>query len=126
MSIVLPTKPIPSATQDPKNLIIFGLPKAGKTTALAQLPNNLILDLEDGSDYVEALKVKAHTVREIQEVCKAIKDAGCPYDFITIDTITALEDIAKSYALNLYKKTPAGMNDTITTDVLTIAHGAGC
>lgn len=27
MSIVLPTKPIPSITQDPKNLIIYGVPK---------------------------------------------------------------------------------------------------
>lgn len=27
MSIVLPTKPIPSVTQDPKNLIIYGVPK---------------------------------------------------------------------------------------------------
>lgn len=27
MSIELPTSKIPAATQDPKNLIIFGLPK---------------------------------------------------------------------------------------------------
>lgn len=25
--VTLPTKPIPAETQDPKNLIIFGLPK---------------------------------------------------------------------------------------------------
>lgn len=126
MAISLPTKPIDAVTQDPKNLIIFGLPKAGKTTALSTLPNNLILDIEDGSDYVSALKVKANNVKEIKEVCEAIKEAGCPYDFITIDTVTALEDLAKPLALALYKKTPAGMNDILTKDVLTIAHGAGC
>ena len=125
-SIKLPTQPIDAVTQDPKNLIIFGLAKAGKTTSLAQLPNNLILDLEEGSDYVQALKIKASSVKEIKEICTAIKEAGCPYDFITIDTITALEDMAKPLALALYKKSPAGMNDALTKDVLTIAHGAGC
>lgn len=27
MAITLPTKPVPAETQDPKNLILFGLPK---------------------------------------------------------------------------------------------------
>lgn len=31
-------------TQNPKNLIIFANPKAGKTTSLAQLPDCLIVD----------------------------------------------------------------------------------
>lgn len=124
-NITLPTKPVAAETQDPQNLIIYGLAKVGKTTALAQLPNNLILDLENGSNYVSALKYKVNSVKEIKEVCEAIKEAGCPYKFITIDTITALEDMAKPLALALYKKTPAGMNDVLTKDVLTIAHGAG-
>lgn len=33
--------------------------------------------------------------------------------------------MAKPVALALYKKTPAGMNDVMTKDVLTLAHGAG-
>lgn len=45
MAIQLPKNKIPAETQDPKNLIIFGLPKVGKTTILALLENNLILDL---------------------------------------------------------------------------------
>lgn len=44
MSLVLPTAPIPAVTQDPKNLILYGVPKVGKTTTLSVLPNNLILD----------------------------------------------------------------------------------
>lgn len=43
--IELPKTKIPAETQDPKYLILFGLPKVGKTTALASLENNLILDL---------------------------------------------------------------------------------
>lgn len=37
MSIVLPTVKVPAETQDPKNLILFGLPKVGKTTILSTL-----------------------------------------------------------------------------------------
>lgn len=34
MSIVLPSKPIPSVTQDPKNLIIYGMPKINTSRAV--------------------------------------------------------------------------------------------
>lgn len=120
----LPVKPVPAATQDPKNLIIYGVPKIGKTTLLATLDNNLIIDLEDGSDYISALKVKVHNVRELLELCKAIKEAGKPYKFITIDTVTALEDIAEPLALKLYKDSPQGANYA-GTDILNVPHGAG-
>lgn len=41
MAIVLPTEKIKALTQNPKNLILFGLPKVGKTTLLSTLPNCL-------------------------------------------------------------------------------------
>lgn len=104
--IELPKTKIPAVTQDPKNLIIFGLPKVGKTTILSTLENNLILDLEQGSDFVSALKIKVNSLKELREVCKAIKDAGKPYDFITIDTITAIEEMAKPVAIALYQASP--------------------
>ena len=58
MSIVLPTKKVKVERVNPKRLIIYSKPKTGKITAFAGLKNNLILDLENGSEYVEALKVK--------------------------------------------------------------------
>lgn len=42
--IELPKQKLPKVTNDPKNLIIYGLPKVGKTSLLATLDNNLILD----------------------------------------------------------------------------------
>jgi GTPase SAR1 family protein len=124
MAIVLPTEKIKAVSQNPKNLILFGLPKVGKTTLLSVLPNCLILDLEDGSDYVEALKVKVKTVEDILEVCRQVKKAGNPYEFIAIDTITALEDICGSLAIRLYQDTALGKNYE-GTNILTLPNGAG-
>ena len=106
MAIELPKTKIPAETQDPKYLILFGLPKVGKTTILSTLENNLILDMENGSTYVDALKVKITSLKDLKEVCKAIREVGNPYKYITIDTITAVEEMAKPLAINLYQQSP--------------------
>lgn len=41
---LLPTKKSEKKIDNPRNLIMFGLPKVGKTTTLANLPDNLIID----------------------------------------------------------------------------------
>lgn len=106
--IKLPTKKIKAAQQSPKNLIIFSKPKVGKTSLLAELPDCLILDLEEGSDYVDAMKLKATSVEEIKAIGEEIKKAGYPYKYIAVDTITALETICIPYAEKLYSKKPMG------------------
>ena len=45
------------------------------------------------------------------------------YKFITIDTVTALEEFVKPLALNMYKKTPAGAN--YNGDILNAPMGIG-
>lgn len=124
MAIELPKTKVKAIQQDPQYLIVFGKSKIGKSTALAALPNNLIIDLEGGYDYIDALKVEAKTIQDLKEIAKAIKDAGCPYKYITLDTITALEDIAKPLALKLFLDTPAGSKFT-GKDVLDAPMGAG-
>ena len=57
----LPTKVIKAARKSPKNMIIYGPPKIGKTTSLSQLEGCLIIDLEDGSDMIDALKIKVNS-----------------------------------------------------------------
>lgn len=123
MSITLPTKPVPAKIQDPKRLIIFSKPKRGKTTALANLPNCLIVDTERGSDYINALKVQINSIQDINDLCKELKTAGYPYDFIALDTITMLEDVCKPLALKLYQATPAGAN--YTGDIINAPNGSG-
>lgn len=124
MSIVLPTSKVKAERVNPKRIVIYSKPKTGKTTAFAGLENNLILDLENGSDYVDALKVKISSLQQLLDTGKAIKEAGCPYKYVTVDTVTALEDMIMPLAIKLYKQTPMGKNfdgDTVTT----LPNGAG-
>jgi len=124
MGIVLPTTKIKAERVNPKRIVIYSKPKTGKTTAYAGLDNNLILDLENGAEYVEALKIKITSLQELLDAGKAIKEAGRPYDYVTIDTVTALEEMIMPLAIKLYRQTPMGKNfdgDTITT----LPNGAG-
>ena len=124
MSIVLPTKKVKAERVNPKRIVIYSKPKTGKTTAYAGLEDNLIIDLENGADYVEALKVKVSSLQELLDTGKAIRAAGNPYKFITIDTVTALEDMIMPLAIKLYKATPMGKNFDGDT-VVTLPNGAG-
>jgi energy-coupling factor transporter ATP-binding protein EcfA2 len=106
--IVLPMTKVFAETKSPKNLIIFSKPKVGKTTLLSHLENCLILDLEDGSDYVDAIKLKARSVEDIRAIGKAIKEAGYPYKYVAVDTITALEEMCIPFAEEMYSKSSMG------------------
>jgi len=108
--LILPFTPIKATVKNPKNLIIFSKPKVGKTSLLATLPDCLIIDLEEGSDYVDALKVQANSIAGIRKIGEAIIKAGKPYKYIALDTITKLEDICIPYAEELFSKSPMGKN----------------
>jgi hypothetical protein len=110
MGIVLPKSRVAPESLSPKNLIIFSKPKTGKTSLLSELPDCLILDLEGGTKYLNAMKVEANTFEEIREVGNAIKEAGNPYKIIAVDTITALEEMVIPYAEALYSRSPMGKN----------------
>jgi len=110
MGIILPTAKVAPSHKSPKNLIIFSKPKIGKTSLLSTLENCLILDLEGGTKYLNAMKVEAKTFEEIREIGKAIKEAGNPYKYIAVDTITALEEMIIPYAEQMYSKSPMGKN----------------
>jgi len=120
----LPTQKTAASVVDPKKLIIYSKPKTGKTSLLAALDNNLIIDLENSADYFDSMHIKINNVDELMDLIKSIIAAGKPYKYITLDTLTKLEDIALPYALKLYKATPMGASFK-GTDVLTLPNGAG-
>ena len=124
----LPKKKIKASRKSPKNMIIYGAPKIGKTTVLSQLDDCLIIDLEDGSDMVDALKVKVTSLKELGEAGKAIHEANKPYKYVAIDTISKLEEWCELDAKVLYMQTPMGKNFDVKNpgaSVLSLPNGAG-
>jgi hypothetical protein len=104
--LVLPTEKNKPKVQNPRFLIIFGKPKSGKTTLLSTLDNCLIVDLEGGSEFLEALSVQARSVADLGEIANAIrakiKETGTnPYKYIAIDNATRLEEMCLPYAATL-------------------------
>ena len=127
--VTLPTIKLPATSTNPKFLVLYGKEKVGKTSALAQLENNLIIDLEGGSTFIEAMAVQARTINDLGEIAQAIraKNAEVGHNFykhITIDNATDLEEICLSYAATLYRQQPLGKTWK-GDDVRTIPQGAG-
>lgn len=127
--LVLPTEKNKPKVQNPRFLIIFGKPKSGKTTLLSTLDNCLIVDLEGGSEFLEALSVQARSVADLGEIANAIrakiKETGTnPYKYIAIDNATRLEEMCLPYAATLYRQTPMGKKYT-GADVRQLPNGSG-
>lgn len=123
---LLPTKKSEIRSQDPKNLIMFSTPKAGKTTALAELPNCLIVDMENGTQYISGYTVSANNYVDLYKIAKALKEEEHNYKFVALDTITALEEMALELAAKRYQESPMGKNWQGTgKDILKLANGSG-
>lgn len=124
MTILLPLEPVPASQVNPKLLVLYWVPKCWKTTSVALLPKSLLIDLEDWSDYVSAMKVKAKSIVEIREILSAIQAANYPYDYIILDTLSALEELILPEAAKLYKNTVQWKSFPVTGDVRNLAHWA--
>lgn len=128
LKISLPTGKVKASRKSPKNFVLYGQPKIGKTTSLSQLDNCLILDLENGTDMIDALKIKVKNLRELSQVGKQILDANKPYKYIAVDTVTQLEVWCEYEAKKLYQNTPMGKNfdkDNQGLSVLSLPNGGG-
>lgn len=116
---------IPASRQSPKRMIICSPPKIGKTTALSQLENSLILELDPGgADSVDCVKIDVENLSHLDAICDAIIKANKPYKYIVVDTVTMLEVWAEQEALRMYKNHPIGKN-FVGDSVLILEHGSG-
>jgi hypothetical protein len=111
--ITLPTEKSTVENYNPRLMLIFGLPKSGKSSLMATLDSNLIIDLEDGYRALPVMKIQARSANDLFEIRKAIITKGKeikkkPYKFITIDNASRLEEMSLSYAAQLYQQTPMG------------------
>lgn len=127
--LILPKEKNIPKVNNPRFLILYGKPKSGKTTIAAALDNNLIIDLEGGSEYLSALSVQARNIRDLGEISQAIQaeitaTGKKPYKYITIDNATRLEEMCLDYAKTLYMQTPMGKAYR-GDDIRTLPNGSG-
>lgn len=113
-TIVLPTERRKATDYNPRLMVLFGKPKCGKSTLMASLDNNLIVDLEDGYRALDVMCVQARSANDIFEIKRLIEEKNHEngdkpfYRFITIDNATRLEEMSLPFAASLYRKTPMG------------------
>lgn len=131
---------------NPKKILLFSSPKAGKTTALSGLENTLIIDLEDGSSFIKGnivnvLAIAAERIGTkpkevlnhpdgpktcidiIKELIVELKTKS--FKYIGIDSVTALVKIATWLGSQMYKATTQGKNYTGNDVVRDLSNGAG-
>jgi hypothetical protein len=127
----LPTVATKAERINPKRLMIYSKPKAGKTTAISLLEGTCIIDIEKGTEYVSAIKInirelaaesKKSPLAVLFEIAKQIQEVR-PYKRIALDTITVLEDLCLPYAKQLYNGTPQGAQ--FKGNILDLPNGGG-
>tara|TARA_R110000824_G_scaffold100674_2_gene239303 strand:+ start:2874 stop:3545 length:672 start_codon:yes stop_codon:yes gene_type:complete len=81
-------------SKDPKVMLLYGAPKVGKTTALSQLDNCLIIDTEQGANmldgYIEQVNTREDLIVLLQEA-----QEGHDYKYVAIDTIDKIAEWAE-------------------------------
>lgn len=129
--IVLPSKKREPLSVNPRKLLIYGPPKVGKTTFVSQLEDNLILDLEKGAHMIPAMAIDVNNISELNEVGGLIYKSEKKYKYLTIDTITALEQWVEWEATEEYMRSPTGVRFNAGRSrgdwesVLSLPNGAG-
>lgn len=111
--IVLPTERKKAENYNPSLMVLFGKPKSGKSTLMAALDSNLIIDLENGYRALSVMDIQVRSAEELFQAkalieAKMQKEGAFPYRFITIDNATRLEEMSLPYAAHLYRSTAMG------------------
>lgn len=134
----LPKEKVKATLTVPRAIVLFSPPKVGKTVCVSHLPETLIVDLEEGSSYIDAVKINVKEIARnnnihpsvvLRQIIDKIKEenkakGGYVYRRIALDTVTALEEICLYIAANIYRSKPMGKSWT-GTDVRDLSKGSG-
>lgn len=150
MSGILPAGKTPATRVNPRILLFYGMPKVGKTTEMAKLEGNLILDAERGTELIDAMRIPINSISgpttmtetgevaftSISTVIAEVMQRGLdefnntgqkpkpPYKYITMDTIDKLEEMCEVTATAKYKDTAMGKSFA-GNSVIELPNGAG-
>jgi hypothetical protein len=142
--IVLPTVARKATHTNPSTLALYGKAKVGKTTALSELPGCLLIDMEKGAGYVDAIVMSppegmgpVSTYKWLKDIAAEIRKQGKPYDYVAVDTLTQLDILSEAVGTYNYMNSVAGKafnrkdgvqlkpSDPNYESVLTLGNGYG-
>lgn len=102
----------------PPRIVLYSTPKWGKTTLAASIPDNLLLDVEQGSGAVSVARIEKSELDTYQKFMTALKgvyEQKHKFKVCTIDTIDWLEDLVFQQAAAEHGK----------TSIADVGYGAG-
>ena len=104
--------------------ILFGKEKCGKTTALSQLKDCLIIDTENGSKKVRAKALQVPDDKGpvgkmiwLKKVAEKLIEEGKKYDYVALDTLTEVNEWAEWSGTFRYMNSPQGKSFNREKDV---------
>lgn len=122
---LLPSEKAKASLVNPRTIVIFSQKKTGKTSALAELEDNLILDFDGSCGYYDAMSINIQDLDTLDNFSKALHTSGKKYKYITIDTVTGLkEKILNQLAVRAYNKDES-KNEDLNFDIDKLAFGRG-
>ncbi len=146
-TIQLPTrdKPVKATRIGPKVIVLYSLPKVGKTGELVELAavkDCLIIDSEFGTETYDTTKVLIRSTEDLVNVVNSIKARGAenakagkkgmdlfPYQFIALDTLDKFEEYAEKSATIKYINSKMNSNGKFQEkgykSVLELPEGGG-
>jgi len=82
-------KTTPKVSLSDYTTLIYGIPKAGKTSMCAEIPDALFLSCEPGTNALSVFEIPIRSWSEFLEACKAIEQDRNKFKSIIVDTIDA-------------------------------------
>lgn len=113
-NIIFPTQPHEPEV-NMSSCLLFGKEKCGKTTALSQLDNCLIVDTEKGTRKLKALSMQVPEtlgpvgkMNWLREVGKGLCAMEKKYDYVAVDTLSEVNDWAEWSGTFRYMQSSVG------------------
>lgn len=124
-NLTLPTGKIAPSVVNPRTMVIFSQKKTGKTHALSELEDNLIINFEHGADFYESMRINIDSLQQFDELAKLFHKETPHYKFITLDTVTSLkEKLLNQLAVRTYNK-DTGKSEAADFDIDRLEYGKG-
>lgn len=106
----IPGAPLPPQSSQPKSILIYSPPKAGKTAITAQLPKSLIMEHErNGISAVKARYFEIFNPNDVEPFLEQVKTDDS-INFLVIDTVTQWDTWSELVGTYAFTKKPQGKN----------------